>query len=345
MNIDNLQHSTHKRLNILTGEWVLVSPIRTDRPWQGMEESIEESSQLKYDSQCYLCPGNSRVDGQLNQNYKSTYVFDNDFPALQLDDSNFVINNDLIIAEAEKGVCKVVCFSPDHSKSLATLGLDEIESIISVWKKEYLLLSRTSGIDYIQIFENKGSMMGCSNPHPHGQIWAQSSIPNEVLKKEYKQKEYFSKHNRVLLTDYLKFELEEKNRVIFENEFFATLIPFWAMWPFETMIIPKNSSSDIGTLNSKQIRSFAEAIKVLTSSYDMLFNYPFPYSSGIHQAPIKFANDPHWCWHMSFYPPLLRSATIKKYMVGYEMFAMPQRDITPEKAAEILKSKILIKQH
>ena len=333
----NLQDYSHKRFNPLTGEWVLVSPHRAKRPWQGQEEEVSDEKRPYYDKTCYLCPGNTRANGSKNPQYEDTFVFINDFSALQKDSATFEVNEGLLRAESEKGICKVICFSPDHSKSLAQLNVREIDKVVLTWKDEFLKLSKQNGINYVQIFENKGAVMGCSNPHPHGQIWSQSTLPNEVAKKDQHQRHYFDIHQKTLLSDYLKQELKLNERIIFENRAFVVLVPFWAIWPYEAMIIPKAVQKDILALPSDETILFAEAISVLTKVYDKLFNTSFPYSSGIHQAPTTKDTNEHWHWHMSFYPPLLRSATVKKFMVGYEMFASPQRDITAETTAKILK--------
>mgnify|MGYP000020328144 FL=1 len=339
MNTD-LQEYSHKRLNVLTGEWVLVSPHRAKRPWQGQNEEASNEARPSHDEGCYLCAGNTRINGEQNPKYKDVFVFTNDFAALQNDSSPFIFKYGLLKARGEQGVCKVICFSPDHSKSLADMLPSEIEKVVFAWQKEYKSLGTMKGVNYVQIFENKGAVMGCSNPHPHGQIWSQSSLPNEVEKKDTQQQKYFKQNTSSLLGDYLSQELKKQERIIFENESFVVLVPFWAIWPFETMIAPKKAQKDILELSSLEITLFAEAIAVLTKAYDKLFNCSFPYSSGIHQAPTNGQSNTHWHWHMSFYPPLLRSATVKKFMVGYEMFAMPQRDITPEQAANTLKLKI-----
>ncbi len=333
----NLQNHSHKRFNSLTGEWVLVSPHRAKRPWQGQEEEINPEVRPTHDESCYLCAGNTRANGKVNPNYEEVFVFVNDFSALHDDSTNFQVNEGLIHAESEQGICKVICFSPDHSKSLAQMTIKEIQKVIIAWQHEYETLGALEHINYVQIFENKGTIMGCSNPHPHGQIWSQSSLPNEVLKKDKQQFDYFKANKKTLLEDYLKQELKLKERIIFENKSFVVLIPFWAIWPYETMIIPKKAQKSISELFGEDTILFAEAISVITKIYDKLFNTSFPYSSGIHQAPTNNRNNDHWHWHMSFYPPLLRSATVKKFMVGYEMFASPQRDITAETAASILK--------
>ena len=332
-----LKEFSHKRFNPLTGEWVLVSPHRSKRPWQGQQEETNTETRPSHDPSCYLCAGNTRANGEKNPDYKETFVFVNDFSALQENTPSFKLEEGLFKAESESGICKVVCFSPDHSKSLADMEITAIEKVVKLWQQEFRDLGSNPKINYVQIFENKGSIMGCSNPHPHGQIWSQNTLPNEVVKKDNNQKTYFASKGVSLLTDYLNQELRENERIIYQNENFVILIPFWAVWPYETMIIPKNHQVDILSLDSKQTTDFAHAISVITGKYDRLFNTSFPYSSGIHQAPTNGLNNDHWHWHMSFYPPLLRSATVKKFMVGYEMFASPQRDITAESAAAILK--------
>lgn len=334
----NLQDYSHKRLNPLTGEWVLVSPHRAKRPWQGQQEETVVAERPSYDESCYLCAGNVRANGEINPNYEDVFVFVNDFSALQNDTKIFKVDDGLIKAESEQGICKVICFSPDHSKSLAQMATSDIEKVIKTWQIEFKTLSNIENIKYVQIFENKGAIMGCSNPHPHGQIWSNTSLPNEIAKKDKHQLKYYKEHNKTLLEDYLKQELALKERIVFENKSFVVLIPFWALWPYETMIIPKNPQKDICEIPNSDTLLFAEAISTITTAYDKLFNCSFPYSSGIHQAPSNGKKNSHWHWHLSFYPPLLRSATVKKFMVGYEMFATPQRDITPESAAKTLRN-------
>ncbi|WP_136481253.1 UDP-glucose--hexose-1-phosphate uridylyltransferase [Cognatitamlana onchidii] len=338
MNFTDLQNYSHKRLNILTGEWVLVSPHRAKRPWQGQNEAINNDKRPTYDDTCYLCAGNTRINGETNPKYEDVFVFTNDFAALQSDSKTFSFEDGLLVAQSETGICKVVCFSPDHSKSLADMSPAEIQKVVFAWQREFKELASNPKINYVQIFENKGAVMGCSNPHPHGQIWSQSTLPNEVDKKNTRQLHYFNKNNSSLLGDYLAQELENEERIIFENDSFAVLVPFWAIWPFEAMIIPKIQQANILEMTGVQTLQYAEAIAVLTKAYDKLFNTSFPYSSGIHQAPTNGETNTHWHWHMSFYPPLLRSATVKKFMVGYEMFGSPQRDITPETAVNMLRA-------
>lgn len=334
---DSLKKHPHRRKNILTGEWVLVSPHRTQRPWQGDVHKIEIETRPSYDPNCYLCPGNKRANGEVNPDYKSTFVFTNDFPALLLETENIKINKkNLLVAETEKGICRVVNFSPRHDLTLAEMDVNDIIKVISIWQEEFKSLSMNPEINYVQIFENKGSMMGNSNPHPHCQIWAQKSIPMEPKKELKNFKLYFKKYKRSLLSDYLKLELKLRERIVYENDSFVVVVPFWAVWPFETMIIPKRKIPSIQKLKEDEKEDFAEALKIITTKYDNLFQTTFPYSSGLHQAPTDGKEYKEWHFHMHFYPPLLRSATIKKFMVGYEMLAEPQRDITAETSARLL---------
>ncbi|WP_158840616.1 UDP-glucose--hexose-1-phosphate uridylyltransferase [Polaribacter sp. L3A8] len=337
MSNTNLQDYSHKRFNILTGEWVLVSPHRAKRPWQGQNEAVNNEKRPSHDESCYLCSGNTRINGEINPEYKDVFVFTNDFAALQNDSPTFNVNDGLLKAQSETGICKVICFSPDHSKSLADMSASEIQKVVFAWQREFTELAENPKINYVQIFENKGAVMGCSNPHPHGQIWSQSSLPNEVDKKNTQQLNYYNNNNSSLLGDYLTQELEKKERIIFENDGFVVLVPFWAIWPFEAMIVPKKHQANILEMNDEQALQYGEAIAVLTKAYDKIFNTSFPYSSGIHQAPTNGNANKHWHWHMSFYPPLLRSASVKKFMVGYEMFGTPQRDITAEQAVKMIK--------
>lgn len=337
MGLDLNEHP-HMRYNILTNEWVLVSPHRTKRPWQGKQEKTAPENRPSYDPNCYLCRGNTRTTGVVNPNYKSVYSFVNDFSALLIDTPVTETNNGLLRAKGESGICKVVCFSPDHSKTLPLMQVTEIEKVIGLWQKEYKELGSKKGIGHVQIFENKGSLMGCSNPHPHGQIWAQKSIPQEVQKKCQTQLKYWKEHNKSLLSDYIAQEIEANERVICQDEHFLALVPFWAVWPYEIMVLPKRHLQHIGQLSSAEKTSFAKIVKEVTTRFDNLFETSFPYSMGIHQAPTDNKAYSEWHFHMSFYPPLLRSATVKKFMVGYEMFANPQRDITAEQAAKNLKA-------
>jgi len=339
----NLREHSHRRYNPLTGEWIQVSPHRAKRPWQGQNEKASKAEVNNYDPACYLCPGNERSNGKLNPRYESTFSFVNDFSAIIQDVPQGAIDEkELLVARAEKGICKVVCFSPDHSLTVAEMSVDNIEMIVKLWIEEYRQLSDIPFINYIQIFENKGEIMGCSNPHPHGQIWAQESIPMEPLKKQQCQLKYFVQHGNTLLSNYLLLESQKKERIIAENDHFVLVVPFWATWPFESMIIPRRKMARITEMNSQEVRAFSEMYKMIAVKYDNLFETSFPYSAGIHQAPSDGKEHAEWHWHMVFYPPLLRSATVKKFMVGYEMLANPQRDISAEFSAERLRSMPVI---
>jgi UDPglucose--hexose-1-phosphate uridylyltransferase len=335
---DVKEHS-HTRLNILTGDWILVSPHRMKRPWQGKTETLPDDNRPAYDPKCYLCPRNTRADGSVNPDYETSFIFTNDFSALLEDTPEGGVDiDDLLKASSEKGVCKVISFSPDHSLTLPRLSIEAIEAVIALWTKEFEELSSNPMIKYIQIFENKGEIMGCSNPHPHGQIWSQSSLPLEIEKETREQKKYFIEKGRSLLSDYIAVEQKQKERIVVENEHFIAVVPFWAVWPYETMIISKRHIQTLLQFTPEERRACADILKRLTAKYDNLFQISFPYSAGIHQAPVNDGEHKEWHWHMHFYPPLLRSATVKKFMVGYEMLANPQRDVTAEWAAEKLRS-------
>jgi UDPglucose--hexose-1-phosphate uridylyltransferase len=329
----------HRRLNPLTGEYVLVSPHRTQRPWQGKVEAAPQDQRPAYDPTCYLCPGNSRAGGYKNPVYGNTFAFDNDFAALLPDNSGStgLMPDALFQLEPEKGLCRVVCFSPRHDLSLPELSLAEIEAVLRTWTDETRSLSANPDIRYVQVFENKGEMMGCSNPHPHSQIWGTEHLPNEPAKELLKQREYLQRYARCLLEDYLIAELQRKERLVVVNDGWVALVPFWALWPFETMVLPMKPFRTLLDLTDADRASLADLLKRLTTRYDNLFGISFPYSMGFHQAPFDEEPHPEWTLHMHFYPPLLRSATVKKFMVGYEMLGTPGRDITPESAAERLR--------
>lgn len=332
------EHS-HRRYNPLTGEWILVSPHRTKRPWQGKVEKLNAEKRPEYDPKCYLCPGNERAGGIKNPDYTDVFVFQNDFSALVPDipEGNFT-DGELFQAKSEKGLCKVICFSPRHDLTIPQMSVEDIKKVVDVWVQEYEAMGKIDFINYIQIFENKGDIMGCSNPHPHGQIWGQISVPDEPAKEMQNQKAYFDKHGRTMLSDYLADELKAKVRILSENDHFAALVPFWATWPYEAMIVSKRAVQSVSGLSDPEKLALADMYKKLTIMYDNLFEISFPYSAGLHQAPTDGEEHPEWHLHMHFYPPLLRSATVKKFMVGYEMLANPQRDITAEQSAEKLRS-------
>lgn len=335
--------SPHRRLNLLTREWVLVSPQRARRPWQGQVEKTPPENQPQYDPTCYLCPGNERAGGVKNPAYTGTFVFDNDFAALlpeEVSPSGQV--SPLFQTEPERGVCRVICFSPRHDLSMPQLSIDDAEAVVTTWSNETAALFRRPEIAYVQVFENKGAVMGCSNPHPHSQIWSQSRIPNEPAKELVSQKDYYAAHQRPLLQDYLAEELKSGERVLDRNEHFTALVPFWAVWPFEVLVIAHRAVASLPALTHPERRALAEIYQRVTTRYDNLFEISFPYSMGFHQQPNDGADHPEWTLHAHFYPPLLRSATVRKFMVGYEMLAMPQRDITPEAAAARLREQSLL---
>ena len=333
----DIEDHSHRRFNALTGDWVLVSPHRAKRPWQGQEEQVQREQRPSYDPTCYLCPGNARVGGEHNPKYTAPYVFTNDFSALTSNTPAGGSDDPLFQVKSERGLCKVICFSPDHSLTLPQMAVADIQQVIALWQSQTQELAALDYINNIQIFENKGAVMGCSNPHPHGQIWAQESIPQSLSKECECQQHYWQTHSKGLLAEYLARELELKVRVVVETEHFATLVPFWATWPFETLILPKRAQAHITEMSVEEVADFANILKITTTRYDNLFSTSFPYSAGIHQAPFNGKDYPEWHWHMHFYPPLLRSATVKKFMVGYEMLGEPQRDITPEQSARILR--------
>lgn len=332
----NLEDHPHRRYNPLTGDWVLVSPHRTKRPWQGQVEKTPGEDRPEYDPKCYLCPGNERAGGKNNPKYSDTFIFTNDFSALLSDTPKGEIADGLFKAESENGICKVVCFSPRHDLTIPEMDEASIRKVIDLWVEQFEELGGMDNINYVQIFENKGSIMGCSNPHPHGQIWSSYSIPVEPSKEAENQKAYYDNNNSSLLGDYLKVELRKNERILIENDHFVALVPFWAVWPFESMIISKRHVQNISQLTNEEKNAFANVYKRLTVMYDNLFEVSFPYSAGIHQSPTDNQEHPEWHLHMHFYPPLLRSATVKKFMVGYEMLGTPQRDITPEQSARRL---------
>jgi UDPglucose--hexose-1-phosphate uridylyltransferase len=329
-----LPAAPHRRLNRLTGEWVLVSPHRTARPWQGQIEETTPDKRPEYDPSCYLCPGNTRAGGVKTPVYDSTYVFDNDFAALLPDPAGDEVDDGLLVARPERGICRVVCFSPRHDLTLGDMPQPAVRTVVDTWAAQTAELGALDWVSHVQIFENRGAMMGASNPHPHGQIWATESLPNEPAKELAQQAAYAGD---CLLCDYLATELSDGARVVDSNEHFVSVVPFWAMWPFETLVLPRTHSGSLTDLDSGERDGLADILGWVTRRYDRLFGVTFPYSMGFHQRPTDGGDHPRAHLHGHFYPPLLRSATIRKFMVGFELLAQPQRDITPESAAERLR--------
>jgi UDPglucose--hexose-1-phosphate uridylyltransferase len=338
MNAFEIGTHPHERFNPLTQSWVLVSPHRTQRPWQGQVEAVARDTSVRYDPSCYLCPGNARAGGLQNPNYTGTFVFENDFAALRPDTpAGEFREGELLLARGESGRCRVVCFSPRHDLTLARMDVSEIARVVDTWCDEFAMLGKDPRVRSVQIFENRGAIMGCSNPHPHGQIWANETVPDELARETASQEEYFQKHQRSLLTDYLHLELDRKERIVCENASFAVVVPFWAVWPYECLVISRRQVPSLFELSSGERHGLADVLRQLTIRYDNLFRTSFPYTMGFHQRPTDGGEYPGFHLHGHFYPPLLRSATVKKFMVGYEMLAMPQRDITPEMAAKTLR--------
>lgn len=327
----------HRRYNPLTDQWVLVSPHRAKRPWQGQQEKVAEDEKPSHDPSCYLCPRNKRITGEANPNYQKPFVFKNDFSALLEDTPNPPVSSDpLFQLSKAQGESRVICFSPDHSKTLPLLSVEEIYQVVQVWQEQLEELGKK--YQWVQIFENKGAAMGCSNPHPHGQIWANSFLPNEVAKADQTQRAYFEKYGSLMLLDYAKRELALKERIVVDTEHWLAVVPYWAVWPFETLLMPKTQIKRLTDLTEEQGQDLALALKKLTTKYDNLFETSFPYSMGFHAAPFNDNNQDHWQVHAHFYPPLLRSATVRKFMVGYEMLGESQRDLTAEQAAARLQA-------
>lgn len=334
----------HRRRNPLNGRWVLVSPHRNARPWRGEISPPAPRSTVSHDPGCYLCPGNPRVGGVINPRYEGPYVFDNDFPALTAGDA--VVEEPrtpsslpdapsaLFLREQVDGHCRVVCYAPDHHRTLARLQLAEIRQVIDCWAIESANLG--ARYEWVQIFENKGELMGCSNPHPHGQIWASNHLPEEPNLEDQHQREFFAKHGHSLLSEIARRE-EGGVREVVSNNHWLAIVPWWATWPFETLLLPRHAVKRMEDLRDEHRDALASALSELTRRYDGLFGCDFPYSMGWHGAPHRTADTDHWLLHAHFYPPLLRSATVRKFMVGYEMLAETQRDLTPEQAAEQLR--------
>ena len=332
----------HRRYNPLIKEWVLVSPHRAQRPWLGQVENLPGEVLPQYDPTCYLCPGNRRTSGIANDVYTGTFIFDNDHAALLPPEDGETLGKpaapSLYAAEPEFGLCRVICFSPRHDLSLPEFSQEEVEGVVRTWTAQTLDLGNRPFINYVQVFENKGEMMGCSNPHPHSQVWSTGHLPNEPAKELHAQQDYLNEHQSCLLCDVLETEQANSERIVAANEHFTALVPFWGVWPFEILLIGQRHVGALAALNGAEVSGLADILRQVTIRFDNLFEISFPYSMGFHQAPTDGQTYPAWHLHAHFIPPLLRSATVRKFMVGFELLAMPQRDITPETAAARLRS-------
>ena len=333
--IDVIRAGPHRRYNPLADEWVLVAAGRTRRPWQGSREATPADDRPRYDPDCYLCPGNGRADGSTNPDYHGTFVFTNDFAALRPDSAIGRIEDGLLIAEGEPGTCRVICYSPRHDLTMARMTPAEVGEVIDVWADQTTDLGATWR--WVQVFENRGEAMGASNPHPHGQIWAGTAVPVEAAREDAAQRRHLATTGGSLLLDYVRQE-SGGPRVVGENDDWLIVVPFWAVWPFETLVVAKDPVERLPDLGSAERDSLGEALIELLTRYDNLFATPFPYSMGWHQAPFDGDPHDHWQLHAHLYPPLLRSATVRKFMVGYELLAERQRDLTAEEAAERLRA-------
>jgi UDPglucose--hexose-1-phosphate uridylyltransferase len=332
--------SPHRRYNPLLDDWVLCSPHRLQRPWQGQVEEEAPATRPAYDPSCYLCPGNVRANGERNPQYTTTFAFDNDFAAL-LPESPVPPRNEggLLVAEPATGRCRVLCFSPRHDLTLAEMDASSIRPVVDAWAREVETIGANPAIRYVQVFENKGATMGCSNPHPHCQVWATGHVPVIPARKLESQRAYHAKHGRDLLGDYLERELAEEERLVCRNEHWVALVPFWAVWPFELMLVPVRRVADLPSLSGEEREALADILRRVSARYDNLFRTSFPYSMGFHGRPTDGTEHPWWRLHAVYFPPLLRSATVRKFLVGYELTAEPQRDLTAEDAAARLRAQ------
>ena len=331
---------SHSRLNALTDEWVLVSPHRLQRPWQGQIEEVDDQSLPQHDPDCYLCPGNTRANGNTNPNYSGAFVFDNDYPALTENSEPAAAAHPLLRSRPESGCCRVICYTDRHDLRLASMDSDGRLAALTAMIDEFAALDAREDIGYVQVFENRGQMMGCSNPHPHAQAWATSDIPTEPAKELAAQRRYWQVHNSVMLLDYLEAELARAERVVFEGTGNVALVPWWATWPYETLLLPRRRVAAPTDLDTDERADLADVLGRVLAGYDHLFGVAAPYSLGLHARPSDGQLHPEWQFHIHVYPPLLRSATVRKHLVGFEMLGMPQRDLTPEEAAEKLRQSI-----
>jgi UDPglucose--hexose-1-phosphate uridylyltransferase len=335
----DLRGTPHRRWNPLLREWILVSPHRTQRPWLGKVDKVTASPAIEYDPECYLCPGNMRAEGLRNPEYKETFVFDNDYPAMLPNVSSSELEQDgLMLARVERGICRVVCFSPRHDLTIPRMTQAEVRKVVEMWTQQYGELGEVPWVNHVQIFENRGVLMGASNPHPHCQIWANGEVPNVPVREQAAMVEFFEANEKCMLCEYLRLEMEDGERIVCENEGFVALVPYWAVWPFETMILSRRHLASLPALEKRDQGSLADILRRLTVRYDNLFETAFPYSMGFHQEPTDGEVHPEFHFHAHYFPPLLRSATVQKFMVGYEMLAGPQRDITAEGAAARLRN-------
>ena len=330
----------HRRYNPLLDEWVLCSPHRLQRPWQGQVEDEAPENRPGYDPSCYLCPGNLRANGERNPAYTATFAFDNDFAALLPESAIAPVDEDgLLVAEPATGRCRVLCFSPRHDLTLAEMDVEAIRPVVDTWAREVKTIGAEPAVRYVQVFENKGAMMGCSNPHPHGQVWATSYVPVGPARKLETQRAYFERHGSDLLGDYLRKELAAGERIVCRNDHWVALVPFWAVWPFEVMLVPARRVPDLPSLRGAEREALADVLRRVGVRYDNLFRTSFPYSMGFHGRPTDGEEHPEWRLHAVYFPPLLRSATVRKFLVGFELTAEPQRDLTAEDAASRLRAQ------